>query len=156
MWATTCVTQERGWRATIHRHRANHNGGSMADTAGSDTFHDIVVLARPELRPVCEALRELIASEHDGFLESIWPKMRMASYGVGPKKMTQHYAYIAVQAGHINLGFYHGTSLRDPQGVLTGTGKALRHVRIDHVARVSDPAIRDLLRQAIADRRRPA
>ena len=63
-------------------------------------FQDVLALAKPELRPVCEALRRLVASLHGGFVEVVWPNHGIASYGVGPKKMTQHYAYIGVQNSH--------------------------------------------------------
>lgn len=88
------------------------------------SFDDLVALANPKLQPVCQALRRLIASLDDGFFEAIWPKLRIASYGLGPKKKTQHYAYITVQEGQINLGFYHGASLPDTTDLLEGAGKS--------------------------------
>ena len=62
---------------------------------------------------------------HRDFLEVVWPRQKIASFGVGLKKMTEHYAYIAVLGGHVNLGFYHGASLSDPAGLLEGAGKKL-------------------------------
>jgi hypothetical protein len=53
--------------------------------------------------------------------------------------MPQHHCYIAVYAAHINLGFYHGASLDDSTGILEGTGKGLRHVKISSVAATSCP-----------------
>lgn len=116
------------------------------------TFRDILDIASPTLRPACTMLRDLIASQHADFVEVVWPNHKIASFGVGPKKMTQHYAYIAVQPSHINLGFYHGTSLADPCGLLEGTGKNLRHVKIHDSASANNRAIAKLLRQAIAER----
>jgi len=121
------------------------------DTHGS--FEDVLALARPADRPVCRALRELIASLDASFVEVVWPRHKIASFGVGPKKMTQHYAYIGVQRTHVNLGFYHGSSLSDPAGILEGAGKELRHVKIRGLAAVGDSAIANLLREAIAERR---
>ena len=39
-------------------------------------------------------------------------------------------AYFMVHAGHITFGFHRGAILEDPQGLLEGTGKALRHVKL--------------------------
>ena len=39
-----------------------------------------------------------------------------ATYGVGPKKMSDGYAYIMPMRGYINLGFYQGAMLADPNG----------------------------------------
>jgi hypothetical protein len=120
------------------------------------TFNDILASAAPELRPICESLRRLIVSQHKDFVELVWPRQRIASFGVGPKKMTEHYAYIAVLSSHVNLGFYHGASLTDPSGLLEGTGKNLRHIKLRDVASAKRPAINALLRAAIADRKRYA
>ena len=39
--------------------------------------------------------------------------------------------YIRVQAKYVTLGFYFsGTRLRDPRGLLTGTGANMRHVKL--------------------------
>ncbi|MEP7097977.1 MAG: DUF1801 domain-containing protein [Dokdonella sp.] len=129
---------------------------SMADNATHGIFDDILAIATPQQRPVCESLRQQIASLHSGFVEVVWPKLRIASFGVGPKKMTEHYAYIAVQDSHVNLGFYHGTSLPDPTGLLQGNGKKLRHVKIRDVESSKSSCVTALLRAAIADRRHRA
>ena len=119
-------------------------------------FGDILALARPELRPVCESLRRTIASLHGGFVEVVWPTHRIASYGVGQKKMTEHYAYIAVQKAHINLGFYYGALLDDPKRLLDGSGKKLRHIKLAEVSSAERPAVIALLKQAIKERKRGA
>lgn len=128
-------------------------GTSMTDRQVHGAFRDILAIASPSLRPVCEALRHLIESQDAAFHEVVWPRLRIASFGVGPSKMTQHYAYIAVQTYHVNLGFYHGASLRDPARLLIGAGKELRHMKFHDVAQIARPGIRSLLRQAIDERR---
>lgn len=125
----------------------------MATEKVHGSFQDILGIASPMLRPVCEALRQLVATQDEGFYEVVWPNLKIASFGVGPKKMTQHYAYIAVQPSHINLGFYHGASLRDPSGLLDGAGKELRHIKVHDVAHVKSPEVRALVRRAIDERR---
>lgn len=125
----------------------------MAVNQTHGNFKDILAVASPELRPACGSLRSLVSALHPGFLEVVWPKHKIASFGVGPKKMTQHYAYISVQSSHVNLGFYHGASLSDPANLLKGTGKALRHIKIHDASSTRDPQVVNLLRQAIAERR---
>ncbi|MGH8225653.1 MAG: hypothetical protein ACRER1_05840 [Gammaproteobacteria bacterium] len=128
----------------------------MATNETHGTFDDILATAKPELRVVCEALRRQITSLHGDLVEVVWPNQRIASFGVGPKKMTEHYAYIGVQNSHVNLGFYHGASLPDPQGILEGTGKKLRHVKICDISSSNSPPVVALLHAAIADRKRHA
>ena len=117
-------------------------------------FEDILRVAKPRLCPLCQALRSLVASLDKDFVEVVWPRQEIASFGVGPKKMTEHYAYIGVQNSYVNLGFYHGAALGDPTGLLEGTGKRLRHVKIHDAGEVKNAAIAALLREAIDDRKK--
>ncbi|MGA2750241.1 MAG: DUF1801 domain-containing protein [Verrucomicrobiota bacterium] len=118
------------------------------------SFEDILRAAGPRLRPLCQALRNLVASLDKDFVEVVWLRQEIASFGVGPKKMTEHYAYIGIQSSYVNLGFYHGAALRDPTHLLEGTGKRLRHVKIRTDAEVKNAAIAALLRNAIDSRRK--
>ena len=118
------------------------------------SFADIVAIAKPALRPVCASLRHTILALDKDAVELAWPKQRIASFGVGPRKMSEHYAYIAVHSSHVNLGFYHGAVLADPTGLLEGSGKKLRHVKMRDVAATQRPAVVALVRQAISERRR--
>jgi hypothetical protein len=117
-----------------------------------DKYEDIRNLACPEDRPLCDALHALVLSIHTTPYVLVWPKQKIISYGVGPKKMSQHYAYIGVQSSHINFGFYYGTSLNDKSGILEGTGKNLRHVKIRTILQTKSKELLELLKNAKNDR----
>ncbi len=117
------------------------------------TFDELLDSVDLELSPICTALRNAIFSLHQDCVEIIWKNQRIASYGVGPKKMSEHYAYIAPHKQHVNLGFYHGTSVPDPDGLLAGTGKRLRHVKIRSITEASSTPIKKLIAEAIAQRK---
>jgi len=51
---------------------------------------------------------------------------------------------------HVVFGFMRGALLRDPEKLLEGTGKFLRHVKLRSLADVRQPAVRALLKQAAA------
>jgi len=129
------------------------SSAKMKDVATHGNFDDIVAMADDAMRPICLRLRALIVSLHKDAFEIVWPKHRIASYGVGPKKMTEHYAYIGLQKSHVNLGFYYGAILPDADGLLEGTGKKLRHLKIRSLDVVESRAVRALLKTAIAERR---
>jgi hypothetical protein len=59
--------------------------------------------------------------------------------------MSEHFCYISVSRNHINLGFMYGAELPDPETLLEGSGKLLRHVRINRLEQLSNPALRKLL-----------
>jgi hypothetical protein len=52
---------------------------------------------------------------------------------------------------HVNVNFGHGASLRDPNGLLQGTGKSIRHVKLRSVADARSDALRDLVRQELVE-----
>jgi hypothetical protein len=112
------------------------------------TFEDAVAKAEPEARALAHQLRALVIKVMPEVVEVPWPKMRMASYGVGPKKKTEHFCYISAQKNDVNLGFYCGAELPDPDGLLQGTGKLLRHVKIREPRELRNPALRKLLKTA--------
>ncbi len=40
------------------------------------------------------------------------------------------FAYVDAFTAHVNVGFFNGAGLADPTGVLQGTGKYMRHVKL--------------------------
>ena len=83
-------------------------------------------------------------------MEIARPGERTVSFGFGARKMSDAYAYVMPNTAHLNLGFFHGAGLPDPEGLLEGTGKALRHVKLraaDEAARPAVVALIDAARQ---------
>lgn len=78
-------------------------------------------------------------------VEVVWPRQGYAGYGTGPKKMTEQFSWIAPHTRHVALGFYYGAELPDPEGLLEGAGKAMRHVKIRGPEDVQNPALRRLI-----------
>src|SRR5207244_11170408 len=120
------------------------------DTYG--TFEEAVAGAGDQARALAYQLRQLVAQVMPQAVEVPWPKMRMASYGVGPKKKTEHFCYISAQRDDVNLGFYYGAELPDPEALLQGTGKLLRHVKIREAKALRSRALRQLLKVASTHR----
>jgi hypothetical protein len=58
--------------------------------------------------------------------------------------------YYMAGKNHITLGFIRGTSLPDPEGLLEGTGKNLRHVKIKSLDDLKQKGLRELLKSAAA------
>ncbi len=68
-------------------------------------------------------------------------------------KQGQGFIHIATYAGHVNLGFDRGTELDDPDARLTGTGKLIRHIRLNSVADLRDKSVNDIIAQAVSQGR---
>lgn len=100
--------------------------------------HDVVRrMAQPwfeRMRGCGEDVRELL---HDG-----WPTAcaRDAAF-----------AYVAAFSAHVNIGFFHGASLADPAGLLEGSGKRMRHVKLRWGQGVDEAALGELITAAYRD-----
>jgi hypothetical protein len=116
--------------------------------AKSSQFDEILTQADPQVEALARRARALIQEIMLDVVEVVWPAQKIASYGVGPKKMSEHFCYIAVFKQRINLGFYYGADLEDPSGLLEGTGKLLRHVKVSTLEQLDDPALRRLVLSA--------
>jgi hypothetical protein len=102
----------------------------------------------PRVRDLAARTRALIFDVYPEVVEVPWPRQNVAGYGVGPKKMSEHFCYIALHNDHVNLGFNQGAELPDPEGLLEGPGKMLRHTKIAEPEDLEDPAVRRLLEAA--------
>ena len=64
------------------------------------------------------------------------------------------FGYVNVFAAHVNVGFFHGATLPDPDGLLEGTGKFMRHVKLRPGHLPDAAAIGALIETAYVDIRR--
>ena len=64
-------------------------------------------------------------------------------------KLKHAFCHIPVYSNHINLGFNLGADLDDPEGILSGSGKKIRHVSIRESSDLSHPAIARLIADAV-------
>lgn len=93
-------------------------------------------------RATLSALRKRVKSLRPDVVEAFkWSRPCYAS-GRGL------FCYLQSARHHVTLGFYQGASLDDPENLLEGTGKDLRHIKIKDGANPDAPAIEAILRQA--------
>ena len=118
------------------------------------TFDELVAGFNPKVQLISRNLRTLILKIHPAVVEVVRLGDGAASYGIGPKKMSEAYSYIMPKESYVNLGFYYGVSLADPAGLMEGTGKNLRHVKVRSIKDIRKPALRELIKAALAERRK--
>src|SRR6476660_5832773 len=61
------------------------------------------------------------------------------------------FAYANAFTAHVNVGFFRGAELDDPNGLLEGTGKFMRHVKLRPGQPVDSEALRTLIQSAYVD-----
>jgi hypothetical protein len=60
------------------------------------------------------------------------------------------FAYVNVFKAHVNVGFFLGSELPDPGGLLEGSGRRMRHVKVKPGAALDAAALRALIGVAYA------
>jgi len=118
----------------------------------SDGLDEMAAAFDPRVRDLATRTRAPIVDVYPEVVEVPWPRQNVAGYGIGPKKMSEHFCYIALHDDHVNLGFNQGAELPDPEELLEGPGKMLRHTKITEPEDLDDPALRRLLEEARAHR----
>jgi hypothetical protein len=63
------------------------------------------------------------------------------------------FCYVDAFKDHVNVGFFCGTALPDPAGLLQGTGKYMRHVKLRKDEPINTSALQDLIHAASKDMR---
>ena len=112
------------------------------------SFEEILREASPAVQELAKRTRALIKEIMPNVVEVPWPKQKNIGYGVGPKKMSQHFCYIGIFKNHINLGFNYGTELHDLENLLEGTGALFRHIKITKQEQLEQAALYQLLEAA--------
>ena len=103
----------------------------------------------PDLvRELARSARALILSVMPETVEQFDPSANLIAYGLD-RSYKGLICGITLHKAYINIMFAQGASLPDPQGLLQGTGKLARHVRIDRLADLEAPEIRRLLETAL-------
>jgi len=106
---------------------------------------ELIRECRSALRKRFPAANELVYDNYNFFV-----------IGYGPtERPSDCVASLAANSKGVNLNFLFGATLRDPHRILQGTGGQNRFVRLEGVATLSKPEVRDLLAAAVAQSELP-
>lgn len=64
------------------------------------------------------------------------------------------FGYVNAFTAHVNVGFFRGAEIADPDGLLQGTGRFMRHVKLRPGSEVDAAALTQLIETAYRDMRR--
>jgi hypothetical protein len=106
------------------------------------SFGDYLDDQSPKNRSIIRALRRFVKRVETGLEESV--KWGNGCWVKG--KVPISYVYSAPD--HVQFGFFHGSALKDPRGLLEGNGQYVRHVKIRKPSDIDEHVFKTLLRQA--------
>ena|SRR5436305_9237710 len=110
----------------------------------------------PAVTALVVAVRKVVLEESPGAVELIYDAYSAVSAGYSfTGRPSDCFIYVAAYAKGVNLGFWDGVSLPDPDGLLEGAGKRGRHVKIRELADLQRPGVRALIQAAVEIAERP-
>ena len=95
-----------------------------------------------KMRELAQELRHLVKEQVPEAKESV------NAWGIPTFSLVGSFAFFLIAKTHLSLGFALGTSLKDPQHLLEGTGKNLRHVKIRTPEDLDKPGLAELIIEA--------
>ena len=103
----------------------------------------------PEMARLTRAVLTKMRRLHPGATELVYDKPRSLVIGFcSTERASSVINSVGVYRKWINLYFFEGDSLPDPEGLLQGSGSTVRSIRITDAATLDRPAIRQLIAAA--------
>jgi hypothetical protein len=94
-------------------------------------------------------LRSIVLSEASEAVETVFDTYALAILYSLTGKMRDGFCHIVLYTRHVNLGFNRGAELEDPKGLLIGSGKIMRHLKVESPADLKQRHFRDFIRAAL-------
>ncbi len=104
----------------------------------------------PHIARLALALRETVLEEAPEAVEFVYKGYAVSiAFSLTERPMKDGFSHIVVYSGHVNLGFNRGALLPDPNRVLKGAGKLIRHITIERENDLDRPYLRRYLQAAV-------
>lgn len=117
------------------------------------TWGSVFGRRKKAVKEIAEDLRALVVGLHPDAVEVPRKGDKAVAFGFGEKKMSESYCYIMPETDRVNIGFWWGAELPDPNQLLEGKGKKLRHVKISDRDTARSAKIAHLIHTAIEERK---
>jgi hypothetical protein len=103
----------------------------------------------PEMARLTTAVLRKMRTQLPGAVELVYDKANSLVIGFCPDDRASNVINsIAVYRNWINLYFFEGDELPDPDGLLQGSGRMVRHIRITAATDLDRPAVKKLIVEA--------
>jgi Domain of unknown function (DU1801) len=116
----------------------------------SDGVDDFFGECADEVAAISRAARRLVLDVLPEAREVLDRGNRIVGYATGPRALKDLWAGVAPHGAHVNLQLANGALLDDPAGMVEGTGKRVRHVKLRSLEDVDRPQVRTLLEASLA------
>ena len=110
----------------------------------------IIAKQPPEMAKLTKQVLAKLRPRFPGAVELVYDKKRAMVVGFCPDERASNVINsIGVYSKWINLYFFEGDTLPDPDGLLQGSGHTVRNIRIVSAADLDRPAVKALMAEAL-------
>src|SRR5262245_25157184 len=94
-------------------------------------------------------LREIVLAEVPAAVEKLFRVYALVFWYSLTGKMTDAFCQVVIYPKGVNLMFNRGAELDDPDGILIGEGKIIRHIKVRRPEDLKNPYLRKFIRAAL-------
>ena len=114
-----------------------------------ETWDEVLTSHTPEVQGAARALEALIREELPDVVVQFDPGNGLLAFGRSMKMRDLLFALFP-HAGWVNLQLADGALLPNPDGLIEGTGKRIRHIKVRAIANPTEPRVRAAIRAELA------
>ena len=101
-----------------------------------------------EVQRIAQRVRKLVKATVPDLTEAVYPGWKLIGYRATNGKRSFYFGFILPKEDRVLLGFEYGRLLSDPEGLLGGEGKQVRHISIRNLKDIRTKAISPLVMEA--------
>lgn len=122
----------------------------MSSSLQESQIEEFIAKYSPEIAKQLRETRTRLRSFFPSGFELVFNNYNALVFGISPTEQASE-AFISI-AGYprwVTLFFLRGAKLRDPKGLLEGSGKQVRSIRLKTPADINKPEVESLIAQAV-------
>jgi hypothetical protein len=128
----------------------------MNDQSPENQLTGFIGKYTPEIGILAQAVLAKMRERLPGAVELVYDNYNALVIGFGPTERASDAVFsVALYPRWVTLFFLQGATLPDPQRLLKGSGKIVRHIVLNDPAILDEPAIQALISSALDDANRP-
>ena len=126
--------------------------GSSGSSLTDEAFGQLLSGSSAEVRDLATRARAFIKAVLPDAVEEVDPPDRLIGFTFIPGTVKGLIVAITLQRTYVNIMFSKGVELieLDPAGLLEGTGKVARHIKVRSAAQLDQPELQALIEEAAA------
>lgn len=115
----------------------------------ADGVEDFLGESNDEVADIARAARRVVLDVRPDAVEALDRGNRIAGYATGSRATKDLWAGVAPHGHHVNLELANDALIEGPAGIIEGSGKRIRHIKLRSLGDVARPELRAALQRSL-------